>query len=127
MKVLDLNCNQCGAPLEVPAKARFVTCSFCNTRLQIQHQGAAAYTEVLEEMSGDIQQIRRDVAIQRLDQEWMIKRERYVRVVVDRGTQNAVIDFGLAVQTARFSEPVQHDSSTVVGTEFHQAPAEGTA
>jgi len=54
-------------------------------------------------------------------------RERYVRCVVDRGTQNAVIDFGLALQSKASSEPVTHDSSTVVGSEFHQAPAEGTA
>jgi hypothetical protein len=54
-------------------------------------------------------------------------RERYVRVQVLRATQNSTIDFGLALQSKANSEPVTHDSSTVLGSEFHQAPAEGTA
>jgi hypothetical protein len=55
-------------------------------------------------------------------------RERYVRVVVDRGTQNAVIDFGIALQTRiGYKEPVTHDATTVIGSEQHLAPAEGTA
>lgn len=53
--------------------------------------------------------------------------ERYLRVVVDRGTQNAVVDFGIAIQTNAKSQPVTHDSSTVIGTEIHHGPAEGTA
>ena len=54
-------------------------------------------------------------------------RERYLRCVIDRGTQNAVIDGVLAMQYEASNEPVSHDSSTVVGSEFHHAPAEGTA
>lgn len=52
--------------------------------------------------------------------------ERYVRVVVDRGTQNAVIDAGIAIQTKGRLEPVTHDT-TVAASEFHLAPDEGTA
>lgn len=54
-------------------------------------------------------------------------RERYVRPVVDRGTANAVLDGIIAVQTKAQVEPVTHDSTTVVGSEYHHAPAEGTA
>ncbi|NQU38201.1 MAG: hypothetical protein HQ526_11490 [Actinobacteria bacterium] len=54
-------------------------------------------------------------------------RERYVRCVVDRGTANAVVDSIIAVQTRAGVEPVTHDSTTVVGSEWHHAPAEGTA
>ena len=54
-------------------------------------------------------------------------RERYLRVVVDRGTQNATIDGYIALQYAANIEPVTYDASTVVGSEFHHAPAEGTA
>ena len=53
--------------------------------------------------------------------------ERYVRLVVDRGTANAVVDGVIAVQTDAIEEPVTHDSTTVVGAELHHAPAEGTA
>ena len=52
--------------------------------------------------------------------------QRYVRVVVDRGTQNAVIDFAVALQSKANAAPVTQ-SSSVLGTEFHQAPAAGTA
>lgn len=54
-------------------------------------------------------------------------RERYLRVVVDRGTQNAVIDSAVALQYNAIFEPVTHDATTVVGAEYHHAPAEGTA
>jgi hypothetical protein len=53
--------------------------------------------------------------------------ERYVRCVVDRGTQNAVVDSIIAIQTKAKAEPVTHDSSTVVDSELHHAPAEGAA
>ena len=47
--------------------------------------------------------------------------------MVDRGTQNAVIVFGLEIQTKAGVEPVTHDSTTVVESDFHQAPVGGTA
>jgi len=53
--------------------------------------------------------------------------ERYVRAVVDRGTQNAVVDGIIAMQYMAQDEPVTHDPTTVVGSELHLAPAEGTA
>ena len=52
--------------------------------------------------------------------------QRYVRCVVDRGTQNAVIDFAVAMQSKANKAPVTQ-SSTVLGSEFHQSPAAGTA
>ena len=54
-------------------------------------------------------------------------RERYVRVVVSRATQSSEVDFAVALQSKASTEPVTHDTTTVVGSEFHQAPAEGTA
>lgn len=54
-------------------------------------------------------------------------RERYLRVVVDRATQNAEIDFGLAIQSGPRAKPVTHDADTVLGSETHTSPAEGTA
>jgi len=54
-------------------------------------------------------------------------RERYVRPVVITATANGTIDGVIAIQTAANEEPVTHDSSTVLSTEQHLAPAEGTA
>lgn len=53
--------------------------------------------------------------------------ERYVRLVVDRGTQNAVIDGVVAIQYKGRKFPTTHDTTTVVGIESHNSPAEGTA
>ena len=53
--------------------------------------------------------------------------DRYVRCVVATATANGTIDGVFAIQTGADKEPVTHDSSTVVGSEQHLAPAEGTA
>jgi hypothetical protein len=53
-------------------------------------------------------------------------RERYVRAVVTTATANGTIDGVIAIQTAANEEPTTN-GSTVVGTEQHLAPAEGTA
>ena len=53
--------------------------------------------------------------------------ERYVRPVVDRGTQNAVVDGIVAIQYGPRKGPSTHDSTTVGGGELHVSPAEGTA
>ncbi|MCC9598965.1 hypothetical protein LOC67_00225 [Stieleria sp. JC731] len=85
MKVIPLNCNHCGAPLEVAAKARFVTCSFCNARLSIQQTGSSYSTEVLDDIRETTQQIARDVqqlksnsAIEQLDHKWERQRGRHL-------------------------------------------------
>lgn len=54
-------------------------------------------------------------------------RERYLKVVVDRGTQNAVIDGIIAVLYGARELPTTDDTSTVVSREIHASPAEGTA
>ncbi len=53
-------------------------------------------------------------------------RERYVRCVVSRATANAVIDGVVAIQYGPRKMPAAHDS-TVVASEAHAGPAEGTA
>ena len=52
--------------------------------------------------------------------------ERYVRLVTDRGTQNAVVDFLIAELYGPREKPVTQDT-TVISAEIHNSPAEGTA
>lgn len=52
--------------------------------------------------------------------------DRYVRVTVDRGTQNATVDGIVAEQYGPRVLPPTNDS-TVGGQEVHASPAEGTA
>lgn len=51
---------------------------------------------------------------------------RYLKCIVNRATQNAVLDGIIAIQTAPRSLPVTA-SSTTVGNEVHGSPAEGAA
>jgi hypothetical protein len=53
-------------------------------------------------------------------------RERYLRAVVDRGTENAEVDFGLAILSNAKNEPIA-DDATVIESLFLHSPAEGTA
>lgn len=52
--------------------------------------------------------------------------KQYLKLVVSRATQNAVIDFVLAEQYGATAMPIT-DSTTVLGSEIHASPAEGTA
>lgn len=52
--------------------------------------------------------------------------KRYVKVVVDRGTQNATVDFGLALLYGAHEVPVDTDSMTIA-VEKHVSPVAGTA
>jgi len=54
-------------------------------------------------------------------------RQRYLRCVVTRATQDAAIDGILAQQYLPQIEPVTHDTTTVGGAELTHAPATGTA
>lgn len=53
-------------------------------------------------------------------------RERFVRCVVSRATQDSVVDFILAIPYGAKVQPVTQ-GSTVAGQECHVSPAEGTA
>jgi|TARA_Y100000310_G_scaffold271213_1_gene285611 hypothetical protein len=53
--------------------------------------------------------------------------ERYLKVIIDRATANAVLDGITAIQYGPRKLPVSDDSSTVGGSELLVSVAEGTA
>jgi hypothetical protein len=80
--VVSVRCNHCGAPLEVAAGASFLTCSYCNSQLEVHRSGGAVYTEVIDQINKrterierDVQQIKRQNAVEQLDREWEIRRQ----------------------------------------------------
>jgi hypothetical protein len=84
--VIPVTCNNCGAALQVPESARFVTCRYCNSQLQIKRTDTAVTTEVLEQinqnaaaMVDDLHVLRRDAEVERLDREW---REQQSRLMI---------------------------------------------
>jgi DNA-directed RNA polymerase subunit RPC12/RpoP len=83
--VRALTCINCGAPLEVPSEATFVTCSHCGSRLIVRSNNSVAYTEALdkldkrtEHMAQDIDYIRAQNELQLLEREWELNRERFL-------------------------------------------------
>ena len=91
----SVTCNHCGGPLDVPPGTRFVTCAHCGSRLEIHRTGNALYTEVLDaidqrtrEIADDVDVIRRQNEIERLDREWQMRREELL-VHGKRGSTSA--------------------------------------
>lgn len=84
MRLVSLNCNQCGAPLEVPEKVQFVTCGYCSARLSIQRSGGAVYSQALdvvekrtEQIADDLETIKLQSELASLDRQWMLDRDKY--------------------------------------------------
>lgn len=85
MDVITVDCNHCGAPLEVSEKTRFVTCRYCQNRLAIKHSDTSVYTEVLEEIQETTEKLSQDMDVlklqnqlEQLDREWLLERERHM-------------------------------------------------
>jgi LSD1 subclass zinc finger protein len=85
MTLEPLTCSHCGAPIEVPSSAKFVKCAHCGTRLVVKRTPTASYTEVLdqigertERMAEDLEAIRLQNELERIDREWQLQREQFM-------------------------------------------------
>ena len=81
MNLISVSCNHCGAPLEFPDSSKFITCKYCKSNLKIQHSGGAIYSEVLEEIrevSNDVETIKWQNELERVDREWALKRQQFL-------------------------------------------------
>ena len=108
MQITPVNCNHCGASLQIPAAARFVTCRYCNAQLQIHRSESTITTEVLQRidqntasMAQDLQAIRRESEIERLDREWQLRESQLLTRDKDGSTskpsRTSAIIVGLVV------------------------------
>jgi|GEM_PF-666638 len=77
MDMTPVACNNCGAALHVPESARFVTCRYCKSQLEVKRADSVVTTEVLRQISDntaaiaeDLQAIRLESELERLDREW---------------------------------------------------------
>lgn len=85
MKLISLNCNHCGGPIEVSADANFATCSFCQCQLAIERTKTAWSTRVLKEiqkttelLTTDVVDLKRHLEIEKLDRCWEREKQKYV-------------------------------------------------
>jgi hypothetical protein len=90
----SVRCNECGAVLQVPSSARYVTCNHCNVSLEVHRTSVATYTEALprpgasaspreadpawREMADRLEYMERQNELARIDREWDMERERYM-------------------------------------------------
>jgi hypothetical protein len=80
MELVAVRCTHCGAPLEVGAQTRFATCRFCSTQLEVKRTDSAVFTEEVariarntEVMAENLETIRLQNEIERLDREWLVQ------------------------------------------------------
>lgn len=85
MELTSISCGNCGAPLQIPADARFVTCNHCRSQLAVKHSDSVTYTEKLEELDErteqlqeEVQQLRFQNELARIDRDWEREREGYM-------------------------------------------------
>lgn len=82
MNVVSVSCNHCGASLEFPEKTKFVTCNYCKSKLKVEASGSAFYTEeILEEVrevADDVETIKLQNRLERLDREWQMGCKKYM-------------------------------------------------
>ena len=85
MKLENLTCNSCGAPLRVPESANYVTCNHCSTQLVVRREDNFTFTQQLdrieettEKLSERIDELSSQGEMAALDREWQLEREKYM-------------------------------------------------
>jgi DNA-directed RNA polymerase subunit RPC12/RpoP len=85
MTLEPITCNNCGAALDVPPEANYVTCAYCASRLAVKRTSSVVYTEVLQELDARTQRMAADLGrlqlqseLERIDHEWEQQRQPYL-------------------------------------------------
>ena len=100
MELETLNCNNCGAPLQVPESANFVTCNHCHTRLAIRRTESTTFTEKLEAIGAKQEQLlekitrlERQNEVAFIDRQWEREKQRYM-ITDEHGRQHLPSEMG---------------------------------
>jgi hypothetical protein len=79
--VMKLCCQGCGADLQVSDEVRFITCNYCQSKLEIVRDASVTHTRVLEKLertteriAGNLKVIELQNDLERLDREWEVER-----------------------------------------------------
>lgn len=82
MRIESVQCNHCGAPLELPESARFATCRHCGSQLAVHRSADVVTTEVMErvastveQMADEVRELRVQSELQRMAAEWESERQ----------------------------------------------------
>jgi hypothetical protein len=69
MQITKVCCQGCGANLEVDESIRFVTCNYCNARLEVVHDASTTHTKLFEELDHRTESMARDIKVLKLENE----------------------------------------------------------
>jgi hypothetical protein len=88
MELVRLACNGCGADIEVTEDARFVTCRYCDAKLEVKHTEGATFTAVREavkrvervekktrEIEDEVAELRAENDLLELEHDWEEQRK----------------------------------------------------
>lgn len=85
MELVPVNCNNCGAALDIGPGTHFITCGHCGSRLAVKRTAAAAYTEVLDRLERKTDALAAKVnglallnEVERIDRDWEQEKEQYM-------------------------------------------------
>jgi DNA-directed RNA polymerase subunit RPC12/RpoP len=83
MKVTKVCCQGCGADLQIDENIRFVTCNYCNARLEVVHDQTVTHTKQLDKierttdgLASSLKVIELQNDLERFDREWDSLRDR---------------------------------------------------
>ena len=85
MELKSVGCGNCGAALQIPDVARFVTCNHCGSALEIKHTPDVIYSEKIaqiDERTGRLEQQLQVLQLQNeltaLDLAWEKSRQQFM-------------------------------------------------
>ncbi|MCP4593983.1 MAG: hypothetical protein GY842_24895 [bacterium] len=81
MQLISVNCPNCGAPVKIPEAARYVKCTHCCASLEVSREGNAFNVDLIERIEGleyQIETLRLQNELERVEREWMMKRELHL-------------------------------------------------
>ena len=109
MKIACSHCDNCGAPLEIPARAHRVTCLYCESSLEVLRTDSVVTTAVIDELrkrvtfsENEIRSIKLREQLNASDHQWkLILRQYGVREEIGRlhtrSEATSVLIFGVTV------------------------------
>jgi len=114
MKIVATHCASCGAPLEIPLRAKRVTCLYCETVLDVVSTGSVLTTRVVEELLArvtgtelSLEWLKIQQRIQSLDHEWMRYRNevmiRHKGGIPTQGASYVLYLFALVTSVVAFA------------------------
>jgi len=88
MELTPVACSNCGAPLQIPAAAQYVTCQHCSTQLEVKRNDSVAWTvrqqqlesidRRTEQLVGQVAQLRYHSELNHVHRAWEREERRYM-------------------------------------------------